>query len=656
MRSLYSLLALVAFVFSACAPQPKALPTPIPTNTPFLIPNPTPISLPQRAPVLRVAILGDATTTNVWKLFDESGADYWNYVTQASYWPRLYQLAPLSLDFEPATAKGEPTIPECDTDVCIGTVVLKPNLKWSDGSPFTAEDVTFTVNIALLFRLGLNWQNAYNPDVLDHAEPLNKNTVKFYFKETPDVGDWQYGVLQGPIVNRAYWQPRIGDAVGLLPDEDLLPTIQQLEQEFATMQAEVDKLNLSLNTMAPASDVYQETSRQAQNLQDELNSIANKLEKNRTAYETALTAARNALFSLPNTGEPTLGAWQFTSRIEDSFENQVNLGTPFGDSWFDSVHYITYSDETAAVSALLDDEVDLVLTPDGLSSVSISALENDPDITLARNRTRSARFLAFNHTNFYLANPTLRQALACIIEPQLLVEKLDDEVAPLSSFVLDDFWMNANAPLPCAGLTGEARIAAAVELLKVDGYSWSVEPTGDTAGVGLVASDGSSLPRFTILAPLSSQDRLRARAAEVIAQQAAILDLDVDVQKMDHEALLYAVYGSGDYDMAMLGWRLSTYPAYLCGWFMPVTQSPLAYGGSKLESACEAWDQTNDLDIARSQALDIQSILSQDLPIIPLYSETRVDAYRNVSYPFKNVVDGLGGLYGAPSLAIPNPK
>lgn len=656
MRYLFSLLALVAFIVSACVPEPETLPAPNPTNTPVLVPNPTPAPLPQRAPVLQVAILGEATTTNVWKIFDESGADYWNYVTQASYWPRLYHLAPLSLDFVPATANGEPTTPVCIAATCTATVNIKPDLTWSDGSPFTAEDITFTVNVALLFRLGFNWQNTYDPDMLDHAEPLNKNTVKFYFREMPDVAEWQYGVLQGPIVNRAYWQPRIGKAISLLPDEELLPAIQELEREFAVMQAEVEKLNLSLNTMAPASNVYQDTSKQAQNLQDELNSIANKLEKNRSAYETALAEARAELYSLANTGEPTLGAWQFANRIEGSFENRVNLGTPFGDPWFDRVNYITYPNETAAVSALLYHEVDVVLTPDGLSSFSISRLEDDPEITLSRNGTRSARFLAFNHTNFYLTDPALHQALACMIDPQLLVEKLDSYVVPLAGFVLDDFWRNANISLPCTGLASDGRITEAVEILKAKGYSWDVEPVGGSAGSGLIAPDGSPLPRFTILAPLPEQDEMRARVAEVIVEQSAILGLDFEVRQLDRADLLYAVYGSRDYDMAILGWRLSTYPAYLCDWFLPLAQSPFAYGGSRLGSACEAWAQTGDLELARAQAFDIQSTLSQDLPLIPLYSEIRVDAYRNVSYPFNNVVDGLGGLYGAPSLAIPNPQ
>ncbi len=96
---------------------------------------------------------------------------------------------------------------------------------------------------------------------------------------------------------------------------------------------------------------------------------------------------------------------------DDSFENQVNLDTPLGKPWFDNVSYITYPDESAAVDALLNNEVDLILSPDGLSPNAVSQLENKPGVLLSRNITRSARFLAFNHTNPFLADPVCPQGL-----------------------------------------------------------------------------------------------------------------------------------------------------------------------------------------------------------------------------------------------------
>jgi len=66
-------------------------------------------------------------------------------------------------------------------------------------------------------------------------------------------------------------------------------------------------------------------------------------------------------------------------------------------------------------------------------------------------------------------------------------------------------------------------------------------------------------------------------------------------------------------------------------------------------------NSTSDLSSAQKDVDEIQSILVQDLPFIPLYSGLTYDAYRNIKYPFDSVLDGLSGIYGEPSLAIPAP-
>lgn len=602
---------------------------------------------------MRIAVLGEPSTTNVWAIFDEAGTDYWTVVPQANYWPSLYTLTPPSLTPQPVTARGEPSPINCDTVSCTATVNLQPNLRWTDGSSFSAQDVVFTVNTALQFRLGLDWQRAYNPDILDHVEALDRTNIKFYFKGKPTVADWQYGALLGPIVNRAYWQPRIAYAVNLLPDETLLPTILGLEDELANMQAEMDTLNLSLNTMLPASAAYAETLRAINNLQNDLNSVYNKLQKNRSEYETKLTGARTYLFEIISDEEPTLGAWKFSNRTENRIENQANLDAPSVQPWFDSVSYINYPSESAAIEALRSAEVDILVLPDGLSPNGLAQLGVNPEITLGRNITRSARFLAFNQANPYLADPILRQALACVLDPDALIEELGGNAASLPGFVLDEFWQNKDLSLPCPGASANARLLEAVRILKNGGYFWDQEPSANVVGSGLQRPGGFRVPPLTLLT--SEQDGLRYQAAQYIAQWAQLLGLTVDVQTRSTDDLLFSVYGAGNYDMALLGWHLSAYPSYLCDWFLPWDGNPFAYNGDGLKPACDAWAQSSDVETARAYASEVQSILISDLPLIPLYSDVRIDAYRNVRYPFSGVIDGLGGLYGAPDLAIPIP-
>ena len=664
MRPTLLSLALATFFLVACVAietEPLSTPTFVPvaiTDTPVL---PTAVSIPHRAPVLRVATLGNTVTTNVWALFDESGADYWSVATQGSYWPSLYRLAPPSFDLQPATAKGSPPPILCDTATCTATVTLQPGLVWTDGSAFTAADVAFTVNTVLQFRLGFNWRRAYNPDVLDRAEPLDDVTVRFYFKTKPTIADWQFGALQGPIVNRAYWQPRIDDALNLRPEESLLTSTQELETELAHKQADLENAELSLTPIAPESTAYEDTMKRANRLQDDLTALQNKLEKNQAEYDAKLFDARASLLTLTGVGEPTLGPWKFSNRTVGSFENQANFGTPYGNPWFGSIRYLTYSNESAAVDALLNDEVDILLTPDGLSSDAVSRLESKSEVSLWRNLTHNARFLAFNHANPDLADPILHQALACLLDPQAFMENLGKDAAPLPGFVVDDFWRQGGASLPCSGVTREARLTEAIRLLKVAGYSWENEPASGVNGAGLKSPNGSVLPAFNLLTV--EQDPMRELVALYIVQQARLLGLSFDIKTGSLDELLYSVYSSGNYDMALLGWHLSAYPSYLCEWFMPFDQNPFAYdgsrsllgGGERLRSACEAWSQIMDLDLAKAYAFEVQSALMEDLPLIPLYTSIRVDAYRNVRFPFTKVVDGLGGTYGVPGLAIPVP-
>ncbi|MEJ2665643.1 MAG: ABC transporter substrate-binding protein [Deinococcales bacterium] len=61
------------------------------------------------------------------------------------------------------------------------TFDLRPNVKWQDGKPFTADDVAYTFNdIVLNNKLGANLANIYTP--VDHVEVVNPLEVKFILK------------------------------------------------------------------------------------------------------------------------------------------------------------------------------------------------------------------------------------------------------------------------------------------------------------------------------------------------------------------------------------------------------------------------------------------------------------------------------------------
>lgn len=163
--------------------------------------------------------------------------------------------------------------------------------------------------------------------------------------------------------------------------------------------------------------------------------------------------------------------------------------------------------------------------------------------------------------------------------------------------------------------------------------------------------DAKLFPSIDLL--VSSSSSVSVELANLIQQKVERLGITVNVESVNGQDVNFAVFSSHQYDMALLGWRVSEYPGYLCDWF--TDGNPFGYHSDRIQSACAALYSTSDLATAQKDVYEIQSILAQDLPFIPLYSGIIYDAYQNIKYPFDNVLDGLSGIYGAPSLAIPAP-
>jgi peptide/nickel transport system substrate-binding protein len=625
MRRRIIVLTLIAGVLLAsCAPQP----VPVSTSTP----SPT-SDAPEHAPQIRFALIGQPQDVNVWQLFDESGASYVNYALRFEYWPRLYHLVPPEFNFQPLAADGMPSEVIQAGDEYSATVKLRADLQWTDASAFTAEDVAFTVNTSLKYELAHDWGAYYSREFLDRAEAVDPRTVKFYFKQRPNIKAWQYGALQGPIVQKAFWETRISAAEALLPDQQTSADVEFAGAYLANVQTRVDELNAQINDLFLKGQENRELSGELVKRQGELGYATNTLNDLLNERAAEIESAQQALYQVDDDGEPTLGAWMPAGEENGIWTNEANPYHPFVQPNFDKAIYMEYEDGKSAYSAFTKGEVDVILNADGM-----------PQESSALSRTNSVRFLVFNPAHIVLSDVQLRNALACMInvEAQGMLQ---------ADFVLSNFWKNNEAALPCNGLSDEQRMERAVELLKNAGYTWGVEPAIAQAGSGMKLPDGTAFPRLGLLSVLPEVDGGRAELAGYIEQQALHLGIPMDVQLTDLASLHYSVYSSGKYDLAIFGWRLSDYPAYLCEWFGP--GALFENNSDRFGSTCEALAVESDLEMARSRVFEVQSILLEELPFVPLYPETAYEAFQNVEYPFESVQGGLRVLYGAPSYAMP---
>ncbi len=647
MRRLFLSASLGMILLASCSgPAPVtvtesvATPTPLPA-TPALV----------HADALRFALVGLPTTVNVWSLYDDTGTSYENYALHSDEYPRLYRLSIPARKFEPYIAEGMPSVVTQEGAFHVASVKLQTGLTWSDGSPLTAPDVAFTANTALAFHLDLDWQSAYNPDKLDHAEVVDETTVKFFFKGPFNVGDWQYGVLQGLIVSRAYWSPKLTEAASQLPSADVFVTMEKVKSEADILQARINADNVQLVTSVPNSSTAKELNARIARNQSDLNSLNSQFAKLQDEYDAALNAARAALYALADDAEPTFGPFLRVTKNVKPFTREVNPTYPFEKPNYDRAVYTPFPDDASALTSLKEDKVDVILSPNEVSTEpAYNQFSNNSALHLAYYSTSSARYLVINPSNTALADPAIRQGLSCAIDRVTLAKTL--AAMPLTLFAPGGAgdWQNVETTVVCGDSYDPQKV---VDILKAAGYTWGKVPgAASEPGEGLTRPDGTLFPALTLLAPSEQFDPQRAQAAHDIEVYFRYFGIPITTKLVSAEDLHYAVYSSGEYDIAILGWRLSAYPGYLCDWFQ--APSPFAYNGDRLKSACDALNATADLATARQSVLEIQSILMEDLPFIPLYQVLKYDAYRNVAYPFENVLDGISGLYGAPALAIPS--
>ncbi len=621
--------ALLLFGLTSCTP-PAAQPA---IASPTAMATPTPIRHE-----IRFGLVGTFSEANVWGLFDKNGYSYNNYAVRRDYWTRLYRLSIPTREFEPLAASGMPSAIVQEGNFYTGSVGLRSDLTWNDGTPFTAEDVVFTVNAVLAFQLGFDWHDAYDPDWIDHAESLDAHTVKFYFKKQPNISAWQYGVLQGPIVQKAYWSPRIAASAALLPASTLTSRIEALNVQAGLLQKQFDTLNAALTPPAALSQV-----------QSDLNHANTDLGRAQADFTAAMLAARDSLYGLSDTGEPRLGLWQAEKSPPGTAINIFNPQFSIDHAGVDRAVYQFYPSEDAAVASLVRGAIDEILEPNGLAGPSqgkISSIQKS-----VQNPDPRLRFLIFNPSITGLRNPAFRQALACMIDQDQLIKLLGGQAAALESFILplETYWYNAAAIFPCKGMDSAARLSQAVSILKSAGYRWTQEPAAGRSGAGLTLPDESAYPAITLLSPAS--DPGRVTAAMYIQAEARLLGVPLTAYPVSADQIDYAVFSDQNYDLAILGWKVGAYPGYLCDWFGPA--NPIHYSGYQETSLCEAFQSTSDLVAARQQVLELQSALMRDLPFIPLFSGLTTDVYQNVSYPFDSILGGLSEIYGAPSLAIP---
>lgn len=339
--------------------------------------------------------------------------------------------------------------------------------------------------------------------------------------------------------------------------------------------------------------------------------------------------------------------------------SNANPGYP-GSSSPDTVEYHIYADETGLLDALASGEVDTVLTPKGISSEQLAAIQSDPAVEVVSSPANGIRYLGFNLKRAPMSDQAFRTALALLVDRDRLADAIPQTGAAAWTMVpgantqwFDPETAEANRK-PFEGDL-DARLATALGALKAAGYAWVTDPGIDAegrlvAGTGLTI-DGIEPQPLTILTPGDAYDPARPDYVSTIAASLDALGFDARPVETDFDTVVDLAFtpdedGALHYDMYMLGWTLGNpaLPSYYRPFFAGNGEmNNTGYASDAFADALADYESAFTEDEAGEALGRMEKTLAADLPYLPLYTSVITEVYRADRVWFADET-GLGGI------------
>ncbi len=599
--------------------------------------------------VYRMGIFAEPTSTNFWQA-NGPGNTVWNAYVLLPMRLSLYALSDQrnQLILSAASDWASPLAQEGDQ--WTQTVPLKKGIIWSDGTPFTAHDVAFTINTVLQFGLvSGNWQAWVDYNYIDSAIAVDDYMVKIIYHAKPGIARTDWGVLQAPILCERFWAPKVAAAAAPLAGM-VRPAPDADQTEFQARAAEAQKAMFAIDPNGePLAGAF----------------LFSKWEPG--AYLQSM-ANPGYFFSGAEVTEYANGAYHESKANVYDF---TAYGDPTGAKVLDYtvgpfvkyVQYILYSDQNAALLALQKGEIDFILNPSGLPKGLADQVKNDPNLRVIQNPSLSFRFLAFNTRRAPMGDVAFRQAFATLIDKEFVTKSILQGVAyPVNSFVpasntawysndVDKWGYNPDG----TSMTREQRVNAAIGILTQAGYTWQggKQPAWDASnlqvvpGGALIMPNGKPVPALELLAPSPSYDPMRSTFALWIESWANEMGIPVKVKLTSFNVIVEEVFTKQDFDLYMLGSSAGIFPSYLRDYWhsdqaVPGGNNAGGYKSQPFDAlsdqllTCETYDTCHEL------ANQIQKLVASDLPWIGLFDTGIYEAYRrNLTFPYTSTLGGL---------------
>lgn len=510
------------------------------------------------------------------------GTDRWTRRVLSQVFNTLYIYHPETLDFVPWLAAELPVFDEKSLSY---TVKLR-EAKWSDGTDFTSDDVAFTGKLIKDFKM-TRW-NAYWK-FINRIETPDKHTVVFYLKEPKAI--FVPRTLLTPMVQKKKWE------------------------EIALKAKEAEKpLKALLN---------------------------HKIE----------SPVGSGPFTIK---EWKKGAYLFLKKNEHFFGTGQNIGGLTLGPHINGIIFKFYGTSDAAVLALKKGDIDMFWW--GIQAGYMEDLEKDENIQLFKNERSALYYMGFNSRKPPFSDPTFRRAVATLIDKEFIISRiLQGNGEKMNSIVPpgNEVWYSPEVPTYGEGLSKEDRIIKAYGMLKEAGYTWKVPPLSSDGklvkGEGLRSPEGRPVKDFTILTPQADYDPARAMAGMIIQEWLKDVGIPTAARPMSLKALIDQVKKRRDFDSFILGYgRLNIDPDYLRLFFhsrydKPRGRNTSGYNNAEFDRISDESARTMDGKKRKELVWEMQKMIMQDVPWIPLYNPKLVEAVRKDKLSgWVQMMEGIG--------------
>jgi ABC-type transport system substrate-binding protein len=317
--------------------------------------------------------------------------------------------------------------------------------------------------------------------------------------------------------------------------------------------------------------------------------------------------------------------WRTNERIVLEANEDYWRGRPE----LDRVVFRTVPEEGARMLALRSGEAHMVLNP---SPADLPALEADPQFEVNAATGLRVFYLGFNLEQPPIDDPLVRQAIAHAIDVPLIVESVLEGAATLPSSVI--------AP----GVLGYSDMELlekypydperARELLEQAGYS--------RGSGGLMVKDGQPL-RLKML-PASGRYLKDRDIAEVVQEFLRQVGIDVELDIFEWATTFTMMReGSFPYHLFSFGWLTTTADAdytmfsnYHSEELPPESWNSWRYANERVDELLEQARVSVDIDEREALYAEVQEILAEELPNVPIYNTIEVAAHSSAVQGFRS--------------------